>query len=62
MSAVITTIRRTWLTELFAAWKVRRLRTEVASLEWYVEQLERAQRAHRRLAEQKRVDLARWER
>jgi hypothetical protein len=46
---------------IFKAWRVRRLRADVASLEWYVAQLERAIAAHRRLAETKRCELARAE-
>jgi hypothetical protein len=43
---------------ILKAWRIRRLRSAVENLEWYVVQLDRAIAAHRRLAEQKRVELA----
>jgi hypothetical protein len=46
---------------IIKAWRVRRLRSTIASLEWYVAQLDRAIVAHRRLAEAKRCELAQAE-
>lgn len=62
-AATITQLRaRTWLGNWLASFHTRRLRRQVAGLEWYAVQLERAHRETRLMAEAARVKLARWER
>ena len=42
-------------------WIAKRIRKDIASLEWYERQLQKAAEATRLLAQQKRVKLADWE-
>ena len=58
----IPIVRRTRLSELFIAWRVRRLRKKIAHLEWWEQQLARSQVEVRNDAQAARVELARWDR
>jgi len=55
---IIPTRQRWWLGQQFAAWRLRRLRRELAGMEQYTAQVERALRECRYREQQLRVRLA----